>query len=76
MNELQKEIREKRDILRNLYGGSMTGTDLMNELHCSRDKARIWAIENGIAFYPFGHIQPRYDTDKFAKVIVTMRYSC
>ena len=69
---LDNEIAAKRRILRPIYGGMMSLTDLAHELGV-KDKrtARAWAQRMGIGNQVGRCI--RYETDQVAKAIVNGR---
>lgn len=68
-----KEIKEKRKILRDLYGGMMTLVDLGRELGYSSPKStRTWVREHALEGVKMGK-SVRYETDLVAKVIVDGR---
>lgn len=69
--ERTDEIRRKREVLRELYGGSMTLTQLVKEIGGSWESARKFGVDHGLAFQ-VGK-RTRYDTDAFARVIVDLR---
>ena len=48
MAAIYNEIREKRNILRDLYGGMMTLSDLSRELGMKPEDAKVWAMEQGL----------------------------
>lgn len=68
------EIREKRKILRELYGGMMTSQQLMGELGIkSKDTLRRAAQEMSIPVTVVAG-RNRYDTDEVAKRLVQLRH--
>ena len=68
------EIREKRKILRELYGGMMTSQQLMGELGIkSKDTLRRAAQEMRIPVTLVAG-RNRYDTDEVAKRLVQLRH--
>ncbi len=71
MSSLRTQIDEKRKILRDLYGGAMSLTDLMNELGTTSYNAKEWARERGIGFTT--GVRVKYETDEVAKAIVNAR---
>ena len=73
MNAQQMQIREKRNILRELYGGAMTAKDLASETGMEPMKAKAWGIEMGIAFTNHAGGRVYFDTDEFAKIAVKRR---
>lgn len=67
------EIREKRKILRSLYGGSMTNRQLMDELGIkSKDTLRRAVQEMRIPVTVVSG-RNRYDTDEVARRLVQLR---
>lgn len=67
------EIREKRKILRDLYGGSMTNRQLMGELGIkSKDTLRRAVQEMRIPVTVVAG-RNRYDTDEVARRLVQLR---
>ena len=69
------EIREKRKIMRDIYGGAMTNRQLMAELGVkSRDTLRRAVQEMGIPVTVVAG-RNRYDTDEVAKRLVQLRNS-
>lgn len=72
--KIYTDIAEKRKVLREIYGGMMTLTDVANELGRSRDVARAWVRELGLGV----QIKKRvyYETDEIAKAIVQARGMC
>ena len=68
------EIREKRKILRSLYGGSMTNRQLMDELGIkSKDTLRRAVQEMRIPVTVVSG-RNRYDTDEVARRLVQLRH--
>ena len=68
-----RDIREKRNILREVYGGMMTVTDLAKELgYSDRKSARRAAEEMGLRATRIGRLK-RYDTDLVARALVNGR---
>lgn len=68
-----KDIREKRGILREVYGGMMTVADLARELgYSDRKSARRAAEEMGLQATRIGRLK-RYDTDLVAKALIDGR---
>lgn len=68
-----QEIKEKRNILRDRYGGMMKLEDIMTELDYKSPKSARRAIEEmGIAPTLIGRMK-KYDTDLVAKVLVDRR---
>ncbi len=73
MNEHYSAIREKRQILRDLYGGMMTIVDLMEELGYGSPKSvRAWLATVDVEPVRVGR-GIRYETDQVAKAIVNGR---
>ena len=69
---IYNEIAEKRRILRGIYGGMMSLSDLTRELGLKDTRAaKAWALQNGIGNQIGRWI--RYDTDTVAKQIVMGR---
>lgn len=69
------EIREKRKILREIYGGQMSNSQLMSELGIrSKDTLRQAVQEMGIPVTVVAG-RNRYDTDEVAKRLVQLRNS-
>lgn len=67
------EIKEKRKILRDIYGGMMTIADLIHELgYSSRKSAQAWLATVGVEAVRVGR-GIRYETDQVAKAIVDGR---
>lgn len=71
MSSLQSEIREKRTILRGIYGGMMSLADLGRELGMKPEAARVWAQEKGIGNMVRSRL--KIETDEVAKIIVMER---
>lgn len=71
MSALHTEIREKRNILREIYGGMMSMADLGRELGMNPDDARNWATDLGICVQIGKRIKA--DTDMVAKTLVQKR---
>ena len=71
MAQLQSEIRAKRNILREIYGGMMTSEDLHRELGMKPNDARQLMLENGIGHMIGNRI--KFETDMVAKFIVERR---
>jgi uncharacterized protein YjcR len=71
MTELQCKVREKRNILREIYGGMMTLTDLAGELGMKRTDAKEWAREKKIGNLVGSRV--KYETDEVARKIVEGR---
>lgn len=66
-----EEIRQKRNILRELYGGTMTCSDIQRELGGTWESARRFGEENRLCIR-IGK-RTRYDTDGFARAFVILR---
>lgn len=71
MSILSNQIREKRLVMREVYGGLMSLSDLVKELGMSKDDARAWGKENNVGVQIGKRL--KYDTDEVAKIIVTKR---
>lgn len=71
MAAIYNEIREKRNILRDLYGGMMTLSDLSRELGMKPEDAKVWAIEQGLCVQLGKRL--KVETDMLAKFIVQRR---
>lgn len=67
-------IAEKRKILRELYGGMMTLTDVAKELGRTREVARAWVRGLGLGTQIGKRVY--YETDEIAKAIVQGRGMC
>ena len=73
---LASEIKEKRNILRERYGGMINLNDLMEEFGCkSKTTARATVIELGIPATKVGRSK-KYDTDIVARRLVELRGMC
>ena len=72
MTSLDVEIAAKRRIMRGIYGGMMSLSDLAKELGV-KDKrsAKAWAMQQGIGNQIGRCI--RFETDQVAKAIVNGR---
>lgn len=68
---IYSEIRSKRKILRDRYGGTMSGADLRRELRMGYEGARRFGEEHGLVINLDGHV--RYDTDRLAETLVRLR---
>lgn len=68
---LYSNIAEKRKIMREIYGGMMSLTDVAHELGRTREVARAWVRSLGLG----ARIGKRvyYETDEIAKAIVQAR---
>lgn len=71
MAAIYNEIREKRNILRDLYGGMMTLADLSRELGMKPEDAKAWAMEQGLCIQLGKRL--KVETDMLAKFIVQRR---
>ena len=71
MTQQQAEIRKKRRILRDEYGGMMGVTELARELGVHHSMAKQWGIENGCAIRIGKRI--KYDVDVVAELLVQRR---
>ena len=70
---LYAEIREKRAILRELYGGMMSLRDLSQELGTKSKGATRNAVQDmGLPATQVGRMK-KYDTDEVAKRLVERR---
>ena len=75
-NDYYAAVREKRDILRGLYGGMMSLAQLTRELgYSSTNSTRAWLSESGLEAVRIGR-STRYETDQVAKIIVNGRGMC
>ena len=75
MANLYTNIAEKRKILREIYGGMMTLTDVAKELgNRDRSVARAWVRELGLGTQIGKRVY--YETDEIAKAIVQGRGMC
>lgn len=72
--KLYNDIAEKRKILRELYSGMMTLTDVAKELGVKRDVARAWVRGLGLGTQIGKRVY--YETDEIAKAIVQGRGMC
>lgn len=73
---IYQEIREKRTILRDLYGGMMSLKDLSRELGTgSKDATRNAVKDMGLPATQVGRMK-KYDTDEVAKRLVERRGMC
>lgn len=73
-SKLYNDIAEKRRILRELYSGMMTLTDVAKELGVKRDVARAWVRSLGLGTQIGKRVY--YETDEIAKAIVQGRGMC
>lgn len=68
-----KAVKEKRDILRELYGGMMTVADLTIELgYKDRKSTKEWITQVALPGTMVGS-RIRYDTDLVARTLVDAR---
>jgi len=74
MGSIYSAISEKRKILRDIYGGMMTLTDVAKELGINRDLARTWVRELGMGCKIGRRVY--YETDEIARAIVQARVMC
>lgn len=72
--KLYNDIAEKRRILRDIYSGMMTLTDVAKELGVKRDVARVWVRSLGLGTQIGKRVY--YETDEIAKAIVQARGMC
>lgn len=73
---IASEVREKRNILRDRYGGMMTLVDLMTELGYKSEKSAMRAaIEMGLPQTKIGRSK-KFDTDTVARRLVELRGIC
>lgn len=72
--KLYTDIAEKRKLLREIYGGMMTLTDVARELGRDRSVARAWVRELGLGTQIGKRVY--YETDEIAKAIVQGRGMC
>jgi hypothetical protein len=71
MATLHAEIRQKRNIMREIYGGMMTAEDLHKELGMKPEAARQLMLDNGIGLVLGNRV--KFETDMVAKFIVERR---
>ena len=71
MSALYTEIREKRNILRELYGGMMSMADLGRELGMNPDDAKTWAMDRSLCVQIGKRV--KVETDMVAKALVQIR---
>lgn len=69
---LAADIREKQEILRSVYGGSMGIYDVMKELHMGYQRARNFIRDNHLNINT-GSSRLTVDTDLLARLIVLRR---
>lgn len=74
MRTLYADIAEKRKLLREIYGGMMTLTDVARELGRDRSVARAWVRSLGLGTQIGKRVY--YETDEIAKAIVNGRGMC
>ena len=73
--KLYTDIAEKRKLLREIYGGMMTLTDVAKELgNRDRSVARAWVRSLGLGTQIGKRVY--YETDEIAKAIVHGRGMC
>jgi hypothetical protein len=76
MTPLQKEIKSKRDVMRERYGGMMSLEDVRQELgYRSRNGALAAIQEMGLPATQVGRSK-KYDTDVVARRLVELRGMC
>lgn len=71
MSQLHTEIRAKRNILREIYGGMMSANDLHRELGMEPEAASKLMLANGIGNRIGKRV--KFETDMVAKFIVERR---
>lgn len=75
MKQLDMQIREKRNILREKYGGMMSLKQLTAELGMKDTRpAKAWAAENGLGNRVGRYV--KYESDMVARQIVLTRGMC
>lgn len=72
--KIYTDIAEKRKIMRDIYGGMMTLTDVARELSVNRGVARAWVRGLGLGTQIGKRVY--YETDEIAKAIVQGRGMC
>lgn len=72
--KIYTDIAEKRKIMRDIYGGMMTLTDVAKELSVTRGVARAWVRSLGMGVQVGKRVH--YETDEVAKAIVQARGMC
>lgn len=73
---IASEVREKRNILRDRYGGMMTLVDLMTELGYKSEKSAMRAaLEMNLPQTKVGRSK-KFDTDTVARRLVELRGVC
>lgn len=72
-SQLGKDIAEKRRILRQIYGGVMTPTDLDRELGRSKGGGTTWARMVGLECIMVSPKRRGFETDRVAEEIVRTR---
>ena len=73
---IASEVREKRNILRDRYGGMMTLVDLMEELGYKSEKSAMRAaLEMSLPQTKVGRSK-KFDTDTVARRLVELRGVC
>lgn len=70
---LGKKIAEKRKLLRDLYGGVMTPSQLDRELGRSKGGGTAWARMMGVEAIPLSDSRRGYETDLVAEAMVRRR---
>lgn len=70
---LGKKIAEKRKLLRDLYGGIMTPSQLDRELGRSKGAGTAWARMVGLEAIPLSPRRKGYETDLVAEAMVRGR---
>ena len=71
MTKEQQAVREKRNILREIYGGMMSKAQLGRELGMKPEDAGAWAKDHGFGSMIGSRI--KYETDMVAKALVQCR---
>lgn len=75
-SSIASEVREKRNILRDRYGGMMTLVDLMEELGYKSEKSAMRAaLEMNLPQTKVGRSK-KFDTDTVARRLVELRGAC
>ena len=75
-SSIASEIKEKRNILRDRYGGMMSISDLMEEFGYKSEESARKAIQfMGVQPTKLGRAK-RYDTDTVARRLVELRGMC
>ena len=73
MTQLQAERREKREILRSIYGGMMTIADLTRELGYTNQRSTKRWVDSVEAPATMIGTRKRFDTDVIARILVDRR---